>query len=318
MKCRICENSEGLETYEVREMMFGTRDLFAYIRCPSCGCLQIAEIPKDMSRYYPSEYYSFNMPVSEVPSVKSFLKKKRDRYAVSGRGFSGKMLNIFFPPDLIKLYTGMPFNYKILDVGCGTGMLIWRLKEAGFSNVTGIDPFNSVVIKYKNGLIIENKALSDINGSWDLITWHHSFEHVADPLKELVKTSYLLSENGRCIIRTPVIDSWAWENYKTDWVQIDAPRHFYLHSVKSMETLAEKTGLSVEKVEYDSTAFQFWGSEQYRKDMSLNDERSYYVKPRRSEFNKKAILQYKRKAKNLNIQGRGDQAIFFFQKHKIG
>ncbi len=106
MKCRICENSKGLETCQVREMMFGLKESFTYFKCPTCGCLQIAEIPDDMSGYYPPEYYSYNMPVSEIPSLKSFLKKKRDRYAVSGRGFSGKMLNIFFPPDLIKIYSG--------------------------------------------------------------------------------------------------------------------------------------------------------------------------------------------------------------------
>ena len=61
MNCRICGNAEDNRTFEVREMMFGTRETFTYFQCAKCGCLQMVEIPSDMSRYYPPEYYSFNL-----------------------------------------------------------------------------------------------------------------------------------------------------------------------------------------------------------------------------------------------------------------
>ena len=56
--CRIC-GGDIAETYSVKEMMLGLREPFDYNLCGDCGCLQISEIPADMSIYYPGDYYSF-------------------------------------------------------------------------------------------------------------------------------------------------------------------------------------------------------------------------------------------------------------------
>ena len=57
MICKICTNSENNRAYQIREMMFGFRDEFTYFECARCGCLQIAEIPSNMDRYYPATYF---------------------------------------------------------------------------------------------------------------------------------------------------------------------------------------------------------------------------------------------------------------------
>lgn len=312
--CRICNNSEGLEYFTVKEMMFGLGESFEYFQCPVCGCLQLAEMPADMSRYYPSRYYSFNMKVSETGFIKSWLRKKRDVYAIKHHGITGALLNWLFMDPLMSFYAGLSPETRILDVGCGTGIMLWRLREAGLSNTAGIDPYNSEEIKYGNGLVISKKALKDTDGEWDLITWHHSFEHIADPLGELSKVNELLSDNGRCIIRLPVADSLAWELYKTAWVQIDAPRHIFLHSKNSMGILAEKAGLAIVRIDYDSTAFQFWGSEQYLKGISLTSNRSYLMNKSNSVFTSQEIRCFEKRARELNAAGKGDQAVIYLIK----
>jgi predicted SAM-dependent methyltransferase len=188
------------------------------------------------------------------------------------------------------------------------------MKEIGFINVIGIDPFIRGTISYPNGVIIEKKDLSEINSNWDMILYNHVFEHIADPIKELVKVNSLLKKGGSCIIRIPNIDSFAWENYKTDWVQLDAPRHFYLYSVKSINILAEKAGLKIEKIDYDSTSFQFWGSEQLKNDIPLRDSRSYSINRKKSIFSKKTIRRFEAQAIELNEQKLGDQAIYHLRK----
>ena len=50
----------------------------------------------------------------------------------------------------------------------------------------------------------------------------------------------LLNKDGVLLVRVPLSSSWAWEHYRENWVQLDAPRHLYLHSVKSMEVLARQ------------------------------------------------------------------------------
>ena len=109
MKCRICGNSEILKEYKVKEMMFGIRDEFSYFECGKCGCLQIASIPKDMSKYYPSNYYSYNAPQPIAkPNINTFFKKIRYNYAIFGKGILGKLLYTYFPKNTLKVLSYIP------------------------------------------------------------------------------------------------------------------------------------------------------------------------------------------------------------------
>lgn len=59
MQCRICGNQQNNKEYEVQEMMLGYKDSFLYLQCSMCDCLQIEEIPSDISKYYSDNYYSY-------------------------------------------------------------------------------------------------------------------------------------------------------------------------------------------------------------------------------------------------------------------
>jgi len=60
MRCRVCRNDSNLTFYDVREMMHGTKEPFTYFQCSRCLCLQITDIPPDMTPYYPPHYIGFN------------------------------------------------------------------------------------------------------------------------------------------------------------------------------------------------------------------------------------------------------------------
>ncbi len=93
-------------------------------------------------------------------------------------------------------------------------------------------------------------------------------------------------------------------------MQLDAPRHFFLHSLASLKWLTEKAGLSTESVTFDSWEFQFWGSEQYQQDIPLSDERSWSNGPAQSIFTADQIEAFRLQSEQLNAEGRGDQACF--------
>lgn len=144
--------------------------------------------------------------------------------------------------------------------------------------------------------------------------FHHSFEHIPDPSETLLTVTELLNNHGYCIIRIPIVCSYAWKRYGVNWVQIDAPRHFFLHSLKSLNILANNCGLQMSNVVYDSTAFQFWGSEQYIKDIPLRDINSYSENPSTSLFTELEISAFTKAAMRLNASRQGDQAIFYLRK----
>jgi len=300
-------------------MMFGYRERFLYFQCAKCGCLQIAEIPSNISNYYPADYYSYtHSPQARFQNpAMNVVKRFRDHYAVFSRGLIGKWLYKYFPHEPLRSLSGVPGLTKaarILDVGCGSGTLLYLLKEKGFNNLLGIDPFIKENLVYPNGLRILKKALDAMVGEWDVMMFHHSLEHLADPLDVLQLVSRLLSPNAVCIVRIPIVPCFAWEYYGVNWVQLDAPRHFFIHSSDSISIAAEKAGLRLEKTVYDSTACQFWGSEQIVQDIPLISERSYAINPARAIFSRAEIRAFKQRTKKLNLDGAGDSAVFYLRK----
>ena len=73
-KCIACGEAANYKEYIFKEMMFGTRDSFTYLECSNCGCLQIKQVPDDLSKYYPDNYYSLTS--GKINFLKSFLQMK--------------------------------------------------------------------------------------------------------------------------------------------------------------------------------------------------------------------------------------------------
>lgn len=316
MACRICGNQEGNTFYTAREMMYGLRHEFPYFQCGKCHCLQIREFPEDMSPYYPDDYYSFHAyNGKKFRGLRGVIKKQQYCHTIFGYPIIQKTLDLFVGKNDFVLLRNLNLTWKsrVLDVGCGNGRsFLYPLAEIGFEKLLGCDPYLKQSISYPNGLVIQNTEVFDVTGQWDLITYHHAFEHVPDPLEQMQKVAQLLTNGGICILRVPTVSSYAWEHYRTNWAQLDAPRHFFLHSRESMQILAERTGLELYRIEYDSTHFQFSGSEKYVHDIPLSAPRpigfGHFVKRKLKKIN------YIRRAKTLNREGRGDQAAFFFRK----
>lgn len=309
MVCRICGNSENNTEYKAKEMMFGLRDEFKYFQCSDCDCLQIAKIPEDMSPYYPEQYYSFgSYSGKKFKGIKGGIRRWKYDALINHSNPFHEIVRAIAGKQDYDIFKGLSIdkNSKILDVGCGNGQsFLYPLAAVGFKNILGCDPYLEKDIKYPNGLHIKKASVHEMSGNWDVITYHHAFEHLEDPLENLQKVHKLLAPNGVCIIRIPTVSSFAWQHYKANWVQFDAPRHFFLHSKNSIQKLADLTSLDFFKTDYDSTYFQFSGSELYLKDIPLSQRES-------TGFFKK--MGYKKRAKQLNNENNGDQAAFFFRK----
>ena len=300
-------------------MMYGFQDIHLYYQCSRCGCLQINEFPLNMRKYYDTTYYSYQpIPQKQKSKIKHFLINLRNQYALFKRGLVGKVLYSKYPTTqfefLQPIQSRLSIDSRILDVGCGSGHLLQLLRALGFNQLLGVDPYIDNDIDYKNGLTIKKQTIHEVQGKYDVIMFHHSFEHVPDPIAVLNSSFALLTPDGYCVIRIPIVSSYAWKHYGVHWVQLDAPRHFFLHSIESMKIVAKKTGFKLFEIIHDSTAFQFWGSEQYKNNIPLKDERSYAINPQTSIFSEEDIFVFAKRADELNANKQGDQAIFYLRK----
>jgi 2-polyprenyl-3-methyl-5-hydroxy-6-metoxy-1,4-benzoquinol methylase len=303
--CRICD-SALTDSFSAREMMLGLRDRFEYAKCPQCGAVQLCDPPENMARYYPPDYYAF------VPrrrsGVRMSLRRIRNRVTLAHSGWLGKIAQRLKPQDA-RLWidrTDMHPESRILDVGSGHGEFLLDLHEAGFKHLTGIDPYVDATTEPVPGVRIVKGELTDIAPAFDVVTFHHSLEHMFDQHGAMREAARLMAADGWCIVRIPIVSSYAWEHYGRDWVQLDAPRHVVLHSLESMTKLAAAAGLRLAAVDFDSTAFSLLGSELYRRDLPLGEMANAFSGAERRE--------YRRTAKRLNAERRGDQAAFYFRK----
>lgn len=324
--CRVCGSEEVETWFHPREMMFGMREEFPYFKCLHCQCLQLEALPEDINKYYPSDYYSFRQVTETSQSLKASIKRRlispmMSRSILGWGSHYGRILCLLMrSPNIPKwmhvLPGAIPFDSRILDVGCGSGEALLTLQNCGFTNLHGVDPYIPKNLFYKNGLQIRKCELSAIKDKFRLIMFHHVFEHLENPLETLKKAGELLEPNGYIIVRIPLSDSHAAEHYGEKWVQFDAPRHVTLQTRKSMQILAEKAQLEISRVVYDSSYFQFWGSELYIQDIPLKDPRSQMVESGNGLFSSKTLMEYALKASTLNLEERGDQAAFVLSARK--
>jgi hypothetical protein len=310
MKCRICGEISDVEIYRIAEMMYGTGAIFDYFQCRQCHCLQIKDIPSDLAQYYPSDYYAYSKyTVKKKTALIDYLKIQRGKLLTKGSPLVRALVRPIIKPPMFYDWLAVAkvqLNDKILDVGSGSGVIPLWLRSEGFANILGIDPYISHSLRYQD-VEIQKCEVSDLNETFDFIMLNHSFEHTAHPEELLIQLNARIKSNHYVLIRTPVASSYAWEHYREHWVQIDAPRHLHIHTPTSMRILAAKTGFRVQHIIYDSTEFQFTGSELYRKGVGLRS-----AEPDGNNASIKRSLR--RQAKQLNNEQRGDQACFYLLK----
>jgi len=304
-------------------MMFGTKQSFEYFECSNCKCLQASKPPQDMSEYYRDDYYAPRKTILKKDAGKSFIGNFmratifRSLLLLRQKILLKRIAFLFPETYLTNLPKRTKINprFRILEVGCGKGDFLLTLHSLGFRDLLGVDPY---VDEGTDGIEILRGTMRDIpdNRSFDLIIFNHSLEHIQDQIETLTKTRKILSENGTCLIRIPVKTESIWNRYGVDWVQLDAPRHMFLHTTRSMNILARKTGFKVEAIIFDSNAFQFYGSEQYEQNIPLRAGNSYWTNPERSIFTQNRIKEFRRRAEELNSIEQGDQANFYLVKIK--
>jgi SAM-dependent methyltransferase len=289
--CKICDGLTGAE-YIAREMMVGKREEFTYWECLDCGCLQIASIPDRLGDYYPNDYYSFSTRIRPLRALADRLYFKAPallRPFLQGRDAAYSWV----------VYAKRKRGARILDVGCGVGKLVAILRGIGL-DAHGIDPFLEKETPY-----LRRSNLDRTDDGWDLIMFHHSLEHIPDNVTVLGHARERLNSGGRCLVRIPLA-AWAWQHYRVDWVQLDAPRHLVIHSLESFRRASKLAGFEILDTVFDSGAFQFYASELYRRNVPLKDQHSV-----NKWFDRGEMRSFEIRAANLNRQQLGDQACFY-------
>lgn len=269
--CKICGKTGIYKTYIAREMMFGTKDEFTYFVCEYCQCMQIDKIPDNLDKYYGEDYYSFKVSTKDID-----LEEKIEK------------------------------GPNILDVGCGSGEYLLALaQERGYRNLFGCDPYISHDIYYGDAIYIKKGTIHEIEGKFEYIVLRDSFEHMDNPNETIKQIKSLLGKNGECHISIPIFPNSAFDTFGVDWFQLDAPRHLFLHSLKSMKYMCNMNNLKVKSIVYNSSDAQFISSYLYTLDIPW----VVHSKVIEDYFTLNDREYFKENAKIVNEKGYGDHAL---------
>lgn len=315
--CSFCGSTEGRLIFP-REMTFGTRKSYCYLQCDGCGALSCQdEVP--IEEAYPRDYFSFQkQKVREdfLASLKSILRRMKTGLLIGPYGAVWKRIPLLRSEHYLFPWFRLAKINKtssIMDIGCGTGGLLLYLKDCGFKNLTGIDPYIQTDIHYENGLSIQKKGLGEVGEKYDFLIFHHVIEHTSDPLDTVSKAGNILKKDGHILIISPVADCYAFRKYGEHWASLDAPRHLAIPTQKSLQLMAEKTSLRIMERGYVSSDRQLWNSELFLADISIAEatvgkfkESNLDSKDRRNDLINEA--------QRLDDRHEGDTAVFLLKR----
>jgi SAM-dependent methyltransferase len=137
----------------------------------------------------------------------------------------------------------------VLDAGCGGGLFLRILKDAG-TPVAGLDssPRAAAIAWQGNGVPcfcgdLASAPLAD--GSCAAVTMFHVLEHLEDPSAYLRAAGRLLAPKGRLIVQVPNAGCWQFLLLGENWSGIDVPRHLIDFRGRDLENLLDSCGFQV-------------------------------------------------------------------------
>lgn len=139
-----------------------------------------------------------------------------------------------------------PAPCSSMDVGCGSGELVYLLASAG-CDARGFDP-DSNYIRWATGIMgprVERRSIDEVKveaGSLDLVTMYHVLEHMADPRAVLDQCAGWLKPGGLFVIEVPHFES----TVHAPGHQYHKPHLFYFNRF-TLSALAADCGLRLEE-----------------------------------------------------------------------
>ena len=326
MQCLICGSllSDNAREYLIDETMFRIGQSFRYRECEQCGSVNLAERVSSDTKLYPDNYYSFSVDPAQTFNgfLPRFLATAMARSSLKGNqlflGFLFRHAPMREVRTLASILLSISAAYsgsvskKILDVGTGSGVLPFVLSLARRSYTVGIDPFLATEQQTKS-FELRQASVQDIHETFNLILFNHSLEHMHDIVQSLKHAKNLLEPGGSIIIRIPTVSSQAWDTYRENWFQLDAPRHMCIPSRKGLEQLATSCGLQIVKSYDDSTDTQFWLSDAVAKGLSTMDATTGYTSYLTNTHSRKKKRFMRREARKNNRVQRGDQTVLILR-----
>ncbi len=237
IRCLVCgSDSFRLSHQGVRDLEHAQSGRVDFAVCQTCGWLTQVPAPtrESLRAAYPADYRPYVSGRSATGSA-ALLRRLKDWQASR----LATTLTPFLPVDR---------DAPILDLGCGSGHLLFALLARGYRRLTGMDQnpgllsaFAGSPIRYRSRDLEANGSLE---GPYGAIVMVNVIEHFLHPDEILSLCRESLLPGGTIIVITPSTEGLSHQIFGPYWSGLHAPRHTQVFSPGNFRQLAARLGLT--------------------------------------------------------------------------
>lgn len=228
--CRLCGNA-SLEPFGVYDLRISNESARAaegmpslLVKCTRCGVVFRDDFPaEEIADEYEEDYYKETPVLEEHVKFLYFLRWR-------------------------KIRENFPSTARVLDFGCGKGYFLHLLRSAGMEDIHGIELNRSALgfLRCRGYDVAGRISELDRPDPYDVISLFHVLEHLEDPKGFLAGLKDSLVDGGKLIIEVPNLDGYGFRKFGVRWFYLQR-EHLYYFNEKSLISLLENTGYTVEK-----------------------------------------------------------------------
>ncbi len=233
--CGACDSTEGDVVRSTPDHLFPTGAVYHVVQCRQCGLCYSNPRPDtdSMGAFYPPAYTALRQRILKKsvknPVALAIMKQARRRR---------------IPP-------GGPG--RVVDVGCGTGIYLDGMREAGWE-VQGVEPDSDAARIAREQFDIPvvvgpaEEALRSLpDASFDAATLWHVLEHVFEPSDVLQEIRRVLKPEGALLIEVPNYGSLVSRIFGNCWFPLELPRHTFQFTRASLTSILDRNGFAVQQ-----------------------------------------------------------------------
>jgi SAM-dependent methyltransferase len=127
---------------------------------------------------------------------------------------------------------GLARSHAILDVGCGNGIFVDYLRERGYADATGFDPY------------VERFAALPAGRRYDCVVANDVVEHVDDPRARVREWTGLVAPGGLLYIGTADAEPVDMADLEPHVMRLHQPFHRVTITEPTLHALARESGLA--------------------------------------------------------------------------
>ncbi len=229
--CPVCDSRYGRPAFAICGL---THRL---LTCEDCGLgrLHPSPAPEEIGAFYPAEYYGSPGAKFE-PLTEAVIRSVGTVHVQS-------------------LSRTLKPGSRILDVGCGRGVLLGALADRGHE-VHGMDVSETAVdgadsrAEIRVAPCLTHVEYPDCH--FDQVILWHVLEHLCNPREVLKEINRILKPGGQVIVAVPNFSSLQSRWSGAAWFHLDLPRHLFHFPVSGLRRIIGRTGFDVVREQHFS------------------------------------------------------------------